>query len=550
QLSVISAVVTTPPSAPTDGMRYILPPGASGLWAGNSRKLTVFDDNAWAFYDARAGWLAWAEDAQELLAFDGANWIKAVSPPDLQNLAQVGVGTSADAGNPLTAAGPATLLTHAGAGHQLKLNKASEADTASLLFQTNWSGRAELGTTGSDDFEIKVSGDGSSFRQVLVADRNTGAVRFPSGIDGLTPTEFGTEPLATTAYITAKGDNLVTNGTGLLGNGYNYPPALAFDPVITPNLPASFRFSGHHAGLISMSEPTAVDPNQVYRLNSYLRQESTPGDWSAFPHGDRHRQYMGVICLDQDGNAIVAEHHMRYKHAGADSLTTLTAPLSPGDTTVAVSDASGWNESEAAAYQRGLLILGYKNSLGYTYSHYSRFVEFDLFDLGQVDKTAHIITLNKPLPAALGNPDHPSGTWPAGTRIANCSSGGAHKYAFYHNVHLDETDRWYRSTGYIGGIDTSGTNALFNFPPGTTFVRPFWLPNHSNRNGAISGYPDTGSAHSVWFAGVSVRLESMATQEPVTSGTVEGSKTLKVPLSDPAAGTISLVSAAQSIVLA
>ncbi|MEM7176216.1 MAG: DUF2793 domain-containing protein, partial [Pseudomonadota bacterium] len=47
QLSVISAVVTTPPSAPTDGMRYILPPGASGLWAGNSRKLTVFDDNAW-----------------------------------------------------------------------------------------------------------------------------------------------------------------------------------------------------------------------------------------------------------------------------------------------------------------------------------------------------------------------------------------------------------------------------------------------------------------------------------------------------------------------
>ncbi|SLN74187.1 hypothetical protein TRL7639_04504 [Falsiruegeria litorea R37] len=547
QLSVTSASITTPPATPDDGARYILPIGADGAWSGHSRELAVFEDTSWAFYPAEGGWIAWDEDAQELLAFDGTDWVKAVSPPDFQNLTQVGVGTTADAGNPLAVSGPATLLSHAGAGHQLKLNKAAAADTASLLFQTNWSGRAEMGTTGSDDFEIKVSGDGTTFKQAIVADKDTGTVSFPSGASGLAPSEFGSGALLTTNYMIAKGDGLVANGTCLLGNAYNFPSAFSYDATTSPNLPASVQFKGHHAGPATMSELVAVDPNQVYRLNSYLRQESVSGDWSAFANGERHAQYMGLICLDADRNIIYSNNHMRYKHGGVDSLTTLAAPLTPGDTTVQLTNAAGWNESQSPAYYRGLIIFGYKNSGGYTYPYYSRVLATDLFDLGQINKSTNVITLNKPLPASMGNPDHASGTWPAGTRLANCSSGSTYKYAFYNGLHVPQTDKWYHTTGYIGGIDTSGTNAALNFAPGTVYAQPFWLPNQTNVSGGISGYPDTGANHKVWFAGISVAADPLATQQAITSGVTSGVKELKVPQPNHTAGTITLVAATQSI---
>lgn len=101
--------------------------------------------------------------------------------PELQNLPHLGIATAADNTNRLAVSAPATLLTHAGAGHQLKLNKSSPGDTASLLFQTGWEGRAEMGTGGSDDFSIKVSADGSSWQEALHIDRNTGQVSLPQG---------------------------------------------------------------------------------------------------------------------------------------------------------------------------------------------------------------------------------------------------------------------------------------------------------------------------------------------------------------------------------
>ncbi len=59
----------------------------------------------------------------------------------------------------------ATLLNHDGAGHQLKINKAAAGDTASLLYQDAFSGRAELGLAGDDDFHFKVSPDGSELER-------------------------------------------------------------------------------------------------------------------------------------------------------------------------------------------------------------------------------------------------------------------------------------------------------------------------------------------------------------------------------------------------
>lgn len=76
---------------------------------------------------------------------------------------------------------PATLLSHEGGGNQLKLNKAAVIETASLVYQTNFSGRAEMGLAGDDDFAIKVSPDGTSWTNALTVDAGSGRADLAAG---------------------------------------------------------------------------------------------------------------------------------------------------------------------------------------------------------------------------------------------------------------------------------------------------------------------------------------------------------------------------------
>ncbi len=92
-------------------------------------------------------------------------------------VALVGVNATADATNRLSVSSPASLFNHEGAGHQLKINKDAAGDTASVLFQTDFSGRAEFGLAGDDDFHVKVSPDGSIWHEAIVIDRASGRVR-------------------------------------------------------------------------------------------------------------------------------------------------------------------------------------------------------------------------------------------------------------------------------------------------------------------------------------------------------------------------------------
>ena len=98
---------------------------------------------------------------------------------DHQNLNHVGINATADNTNRLSLSSPASLLNHEGTGHQLKINKNTTADTGSLLYQTGFSGRAEMGLTGDDDFKVKVSPDGSNWKDALSIDSATGTVDMP-----------------------------------------------------------------------------------------------------------------------------------------------------------------------------------------------------------------------------------------------------------------------------------------------------------------------------------------------------------------------------------
>ena len=124
----------------------------------------------------RGGWLAWSAADAALLVFDDGAWRGAAG-----TLAALGINTDADTTNRLAVGAPASLFTHDGTDHRLKINKAGSLDTASVLYQSGFSGRAEFGLIGEDDFSLKVSADGTNWQDAITIKNATGecALRKP-----------------------------------------------------------------------------------------------------------------------------------------------------------------------------------------------------------------------------------------------------------------------------------------------------------------------------------------------------------------------------------
>lgn len=119
-------------------------------------------------------------------------------------------GATADAANPLSVRGPGALFDGNTTGHQIRVNKAALTDTGSFLFQTGFSGRAEFGLVGGDDFELKVSGDGSAFTQALVVDGTTGTVNIKQGVNVGTSLNLS----ATSALLTSNRQDIRLEASG------------------------------------------------------------------------------------------------------------------------------------------------------------------------------------------------------------------------------------------------------------------------------------------------------------------------------------------------
>ncbi len=213
QLAVISRNLGVPPVSPVIGNRYIVKTPASGAWVGQVNKIAVFTATGWEFLAPQAGWQAYVQSSSELVAFDGTVWATAGIPSEFDKL---GVNTTANTTNRLAVASTASLFTHVGTDHQMKVNKATAADTASLLFQTGFSGRAEMGLAGSDNFSVKVSPDGTAFYTGFTVTRTDGLLTVPNGMSvasGLTLTGGATVAGAVTlsGAVTA-GSTVALNG--------------------------------------------------------------------------------------------------------------------------------------------------------------------------------------------------------------------------------------------------------------------------------------------------------------------------------------------------
>jgi Protein of unknown function (DUF2793) len=184
QLSVLDRDLTAPPASPADGDRYIVASGATSDWAGWDLNVALWIDGAWLRLPPRTGWRAWVENEGLLLAYDGAGWV-GTTPAALQNLALLGLGTTADAANPFSAKLNAALWTaktvaEGGTGDLFyAMNKEATGDDLGLTLQTGFVTKALVGLFGSDHFRLAVSPDGSTFFDGLIADNATGIVDQP-----------------------------------------------------------------------------------------------------------------------------------------------------------------------------------------------------------------------------------------------------------------------------------------------------------------------------------------------------------------------------------
>jgi hypothetical protein len=179
QTALESRSVAAEPASPTDGAIYLLPTGATGTdWSGKPAGTVMrFEAGAWSVLENQPGWLAYVKDEGGLIV-QGAGGVWSDLGDTLhafENLTELGVNATADATNRLSVNSAAVLFNNIGSDLQIKLNKAASGNTASMLMQTGFSGRAEIGLCGNDDLHLKVSPDGASWSDALVVTGGSGA---------------------------------------------------------------------------------------------------------------------------------------------------------------------------------------------------------------------------------------------------------------------------------------------------------------------------------------------------------------------------------------
>lgn len=178
QMRLDGLALLVPPAEPQAGATYGIGTGATGAWEGHDGEIAAWTEGGWRFATPKVGWLGWDKTAGRPVVYRD-RW----RPLFHDGL---GIGTDPDATNRLAVRSEAALFTalpasSGGNGNvRLTLNKESADNSATLIFQSGWEGRAEIGLAGDDDFAFKVSADGASFATAMTLEAASGFVRFDS----------------------------------------------------------------------------------------------------------------------------------------------------------------------------------------------------------------------------------------------------------------------------------------------------------------------------------------------------------------------------------
>jgi Protein of unknown function (DUF2793) len=182
----LDRTLSAPPGSPADGDTYLVATGGSGLWTGQDGAIAYCADGDWRFYAPFGGLVAYVAAESKLIVYTGSAWVDYASLLPLQNLPLVGINTTASSPNLLSVESNALLFTDIPTGSggtgdvRATLSKQASANTASFLFQDNFSGRAEVGLAGDDNFHFKVSPDGATWHDSIVLTASSGLATIAS----------------------------------------------------------------------------------------------------------------------------------------------------------------------------------------------------------------------------------------------------------------------------------------------------------------------------------------------------------------------------------
>lgn len=182
QMVANSRSIVALPTNPQNGDLYLIPDNATGDWTGRTNEIAAFQDGAFVYIAPKKGWQAYIVDEATLFAFDGSEWIAISGSGAIENQMLFGINATPDTSNRLSVRSDAVLFSNETDDIRAVLNKGSVGGTASFLFQNGFSGRAEIGLTGDDNFHFKVSPDGSTFHDGLILDKDSGRADFPNGL--------------------------------------------------------------------------------------------------------------------------------------------------------------------------------------------------------------------------------------------------------------------------------------------------------------------------------------------------------------------------------
>lgn len=259
-------------------------------------------------------------------------------------------------------------------------------------------------------------------------------------------------------YLQSRGLNLVANGSGFLLSNYNFSTA-TFDPTERPE-GASGSFVYDTINSNETDEFIVIDPERKYRLSFYAKQLAA---------GEQGHLYSYIKAYDIDKLVIFP---YSYARVTGSVVTTLAAPLNPGDTTITLTDATGWYDG-ATGHQRSIGFYDYADSTGYVYPA-GTYTRNYIFNGAWPENgiTGNVITLT----TTYSGPARP-----AGTPVGNMRSGSSYPYVGAVNDYIPES--WTKFSDEIGGVKQDGEQAAASpvgFPPGTVYAQIGFLTNRDS----------------------------------------------------------------------
>lgn len=274
-------------------------------------------------------------------------------------------------------------------------------------------------------------------------------------------------------YVTSKGTDLITNGSGLLGSNYNFL-STDYNGADAPNgANGSFVTKNGFNQSVLIDEMIAFDPSKRYKFSFQCRQTIT---------GQTNTMY-GFFAPYDASNLSIQPYHYMYV---AGTTTTLAADLNPGATTITLTSSANWygqagKVAGSSGYLRNIIFWDYVDAFGKAWptGSYSRNLlsnGVSMWADGGI--TGNVITLSAPYAGVARL---------AGTPVSNATSGGSYMYMPSATaVVVPETWTAYSDVFNAGILNPAsqavaaggGAGWTTGAPPGTAKIKVGWLLNY------------------------------------------------------------------------